>query len=103
MSPVGINEANPTLTRTAKSEFDTPIFNETACCVECTDVEQCANVEGVPVCARCFEAKYNEDWSRKEVPQQVNRLAAAVTVVCIAVVFYTLGLYTASLTVGGAN
>jgi hypothetical protein len=37
---------------------------------------------------------------RDFVAPQINRLAAAVTVVCVAAVFFTIGLYAASLIVG---
>lgn len=46
---------------------------------------------------------------RKEVgrdfvaPPQVNRLAVAVTFVCVAVVFFTIGVYATVLFIGGSN
>lgn len=43
--------------------YDEPNFNRRGFCVHCADYEDCELVEDNPVCYRCFDKYYNEDWT----------------------------------------
>ncbi|MDI1240941.1 MAG: hypothetical protein PSX80_03345 [bacterium] len=48
--------------------YDEPTFNSRGMCMHCAEYDDVTSVEDNPVCGKCFDEYYNEDWTLRIRP-----------------------------------